>query len=335
MWVIKPERSVGANGLVSSEEEHVEGAEPQRSPAPLLERIRRDRQDLEAKIAKLKSYISASSDMMSKLKDVPDMKERYETLSATRADLVQNAVNLQQLLVKLKESENRASTLAGRERALAAETAARSEANFNELTRELPPEMVAELDPEDRANYEKKRELLSRINQSHEKLRAMEVEQQRLRMMKENVEWKLAEARANRMGLQEKAQELLHDMPGVHPAADATNWESTAAPDRSALASLNARVAALQSLPLEGLDAAAAEQLQERLRGLAEKRRQLDDMAEQLAQLQRQSQLEDRSPPTGDDEPAAPDQEQEQEQGQEPEAWLRSHADAMSGQRVR
>ncbi|XP_037071283.1 uncharacterized protein LOC119092426 [Pollicipes pollicipes] len=301
-----PERSVGANGLVSSEEEHVEGAEPQRSPAPLLERIRRDRQDLEAKIAKLKSYISASSDMMSKLKDVPDMKERYETLSATRADLVQNAVNLQQLLVKLKESENRASTLAGRERALAAETAARSEANFNELTRELPPEMVAELDPEDRANYEKKRELLSRINQSHERsgtlgsyfLRAMEVEQQRLRMMKENVEWKLAEARANRMGLQEKAQELLHDMPGVHPAADATNWESTAAPDRSALASLNARVAALQSLPLEGLDAAAAEQLQERLRGLAEKRRQLDDMAEQLAQLQRQSQLEDRSPPT-------------------------------------
>ena len=30
----------------------------------------------------------------------------------------------------------------------------------------------------------------------------MEAEQQRLRMMKENVEWKLAEARANRMGLQ-------------------------------------------------------------------------------------------------------------------------------------
>ena len=36
-----------------------------------------------------------------------DMKERYESLAATRADLVQNAVNLQQLLVKLKQSEVR------------------------------------------------------------------------------------------------------------------------------------------------------------------------------------------------------------------------------------
>ena len=33
-------------------------------------------------------------------------------------------------------------------------------------------------------------------------LRTMEAEQQRLRMMKESVEWKLAEARANRLGLQ-------------------------------------------------------------------------------------------------------------------------------------
>ena len=30
--------------------------------------------------------------------------------------------------------------------------------------------MLAELDPEDRANYEKKRELLKRINQSQEKV---------------------------------------------------------------------------------------------------------------------------------------------------------------------
>ena len=33
------------------------------------------------------------------------MKDRYESLTATRADLVQNAVNLQQLLLKLKQSE--------------------------------------------------------------------------------------------------------------------------------------------------------------------------------------------------------------------------------------
>ena len=30
--------------------------------------------------------------------------------------------------------------------------------------------MLAELDPEDRANYEKKRDLLKRINQSQEKV---------------------------------------------------------------------------------------------------------------------------------------------------------------------
>ena len=65
-------RLVGAAGAASSEDEPVEGADrPPRSPAPLLERIRRDRQDLEAKIAKLKGYISASTDMMNKLKDVP------------------------------------------------------------------------------------------------------------------------------------------------------------------------------------------------------------------------------------------------------------------------
>ena len=62
---------MGATGAASSEDEPPEGADHRRGPAPLLERIRRDRQDLEAKIAKLKGYISASSDMMNKLKDVP------------------------------------------------------------------------------------------------------------------------------------------------------------------------------------------------------------------------------------------------------------------------
>ncbi|XP_043226568.1 uncharacterized protein LOC122383834, partial [Amphibalanus amphitrite] len=159
-------RLVGAAGPASEEEDA--GAD-QRGPQPLLDRIRRDRQELEAKIDKLKGYISASSEMMNKLKGLPDMKERYESLAATRADLVQNAVNLQQLLLKLKHSENRAATLAGRERALAQETTARNEAAFSELTHELTPEMVAELDPEDRANYQKKRELLRRIDQSQEK----------------------------------------------------------------------------------------------------------------------------------------------------------------------
>lgn len=326
-------RLVGAAGT-SEEEEPPEGGDQQRSPAPLLERIRRDRQDLEAKIAKLKGYISASSDMMNKLKDVPDMKERFESLAATRADLVQNAVNLQQLLVKLKQSESRASNLAGRERALAQETTARNESAFSELTHELSPEMLAELDPEDRANYEKKRDLLKRINQSQEKLRTMEVEQQRLRMMKENVEWKLVEARSNRMGLQEKAHELLHDMPGVHPAADATNWESTAAPDRSALAGLNARVAALESVPLEGLGEEAAQQLRQKLQALAEKRQQLDAMATQLAQLTKLSAEEEvppeqPRPPTGD---SAAQQEPDQEQDQE---WQEQHVAAMAGQRSR
>lgn len=323
-------RLVGATGPASSEDEPPEGADQQRGPAPLLERIRRDRQDLEAKIAKLKGYISASSEMMNKLKDIPDMKERYESLAATRADLVQNAVNLQQLLLKLKQSESRATTLAGRERALAQETTARNEAAFSELTHELTPEMLAELDPEDRANYEKKRELLKRINQSQEKLRTMEAEQQRLRMLKESVEWKLAEARANRLGLQEKAQELLHDMPGVHPAADATNWESTAAPDRSALAGLNARVAALESVPLEGLDPQSSQQLRQKLQALAEKRQQLDAMAARLAQLTNLQEDEgapqgEPRPPTGDAGPAAA----------QPEQWQEQHAAAMVGQRAR
>jgi len=332
-----PAGAVGANGLVGSSEDEPSdmGPEgPQRSPAPLLERIRRDRQDLEARITKLKGYIQASSDMMSQLKDAPDMKERYEKLLATRADLVQNAVNLQQLLNKLKQSESRASALAGRERALAAETAAQNESAFTELAQELPAEAVADLDPEDRVNYEKKRELLKRINQSHEKLRAMETEQQRLRMMKENVEWKLAEARASRLGLAERAEEMLQDMPGgaVHPAAAATNFESTAAPDRSALETLNARVAALQSLPLEALDAATAEQLQGRLSQLAEKRQQLDGLAEQLRQLQLQSQLEDRpddSLPSGDG--ARPDSPVSREQAE----FMEQHVAAISGQRQR
>ena len=66
-------RLVGAAGAASSEDEPPEdaGAGERRGPAPLLDRIRRDRQDLEAKIAKLKGYISASSEMMNKLKDLP------------------------------------------------------------------------------------------------------------------------------------------------------------------------------------------------------------------------------------------------------------------------
>ena len=64
---------MGAAGAASSEDEPPEdaGAGERRGPAPLLDRIRRDRQDLEAKIAKLKGYISASSEMMNKLKDLP------------------------------------------------------------------------------------------------------------------------------------------------------------------------------------------------------------------------------------------------------------------------
>ena len=53
----------------------------------------------------------------------------------------------------------------------------------------------------------------------------------------------------------------------------------------SALAGLNARVAALQSVPLEGLEEEAAHQLRQKLQALAEKRQQLDAMAARLAQL--------------------------------------------------
>jgi len=118
----------------------------------------------------------------------------------------------------------------------------------------------------------------------------------------------------------------------VHPAAAATNFESTAAPDRSALETLNARVAALQSLPLEALDAATAEQLQGRLSQLAEKRQQLDGLAEQLRQLQLQSQLEDRpddSLPSGDG--ARPDSPVSREQAE----FMEQHVAAISGQRQR
>ncbi|KAF0304329.1 hypothetical protein FJT64_023836 [Amphibalanus amphitrite] len=61
-------RLVGAAGPASEEEDA--GAD-QRGPQPLLDRIRRDRQELEAKIDKLKGYISASSEMMNKLKGLP------------------------------------------------------------------------------------------------------------------------------------------------------------------------------------------------------------------------------------------------------------------------
>ena len=64
----------------------------------------------------------------------------------------------------------------------------------------------------------------------------------------------------------------------------------------SALAGLNARVAALQAVPLEGLEEEAAQQLRQRLQALADKRQQLDAMAARLAQLTKLSEAEAAPP---------------------------------------
>ena len=63
-------------------------------------------------------------------------------------------------------------------------------------------------------------------------------------------------------------------------------------------------MAALQSVPLEGLDQEAAQQLRQKLQALTEKRQQLDAMAARLAQLTKLSEgeqvpPEQPRPPTG------------------------------------
>lgn len=86
----------------------------------------------------------------------------------------------------------------------------------------------------------------------------------------------------------------LHCRRRVSVAADLTRGRPGGC---SALQLLNDRVMALQQLPSEQLEPAVAQQLQQRLQALKQKRQELDSMADQLAQLQRQADSEEPPPP--------------------------------------
>ncbi|XP_043230620.1 uncharacterized protein LOC122385960 [Amphibalanus amphitrite] len=117
------------NGL-SLEQEMSGGA---RSDSPslssnisqLLKSTRRDRADLEARLAQLRGFIQQTDEVMRGILESgdPALAAKYSHLAGTRRSLEQNAAHLQELLLKVTESEARARQLAERGRQLEAEEA--------------------------------------------------------------------------------------------------------------------------------------------------------------------------------------------------------------------
>ncbi|KAF0287149.1 Pericentriolar material 1 protein [Amphibalanus amphitrite] len=117
------------NGL-SLEQEMSGGA---RSDSPslssnisqLLKSTRRDRADLEARLTQLRGFIQQTDEVMRGILESgdPALAAKYSHLAGTRRSLEQNAAHLQELLLKVTESEARARQLAERGRQLEAEEA--------------------------------------------------------------------------------------------------------------------------------------------------------------------------------------------------------------------
>ncbi|XP_037069814.1 uncharacterized protein LOC119091251, partial [Pollicipes pollicipes] len=92
----------------------------------LLKSTRRDRADLEARLAQLRGFIQQTDEVMRGILESgdPSLAAKYSHLAGTRRSLEQNATHLQELLHKVAESEGRARQLAERGRQLEADEAA-------------------------------------------------------------------------------------------------------------------------------------------------------------------------------------------------------------------
>ena len=89
----------------------------------LLKSTRRDRADLEARLAQLRGFIQQTDEVMRGILESgdPALAAKYSHLAGTRRSLEQNAAHLQELLLKVSESEARARQLAERGRQLEAD----------------------------------------------------------------------------------------------------------------------------------------------------------------------------------------------------------------------
>lgn len=215
---------------------HERGQQQEMAPGEaitLLLRIRRDRVDVEHRLERVKDYITRTADAMTKLKDKPEMADKYRRLSAARAELVRNAVSLRQLQERLSSSENRAMELIG-ENELAnlpmdgSIIEGASETNENTSNTEVQRSTIggAVPDPDntanpsgsprnegagqetasisvgERAQLEKRSQLVQKIVETERRTHELEAKRKHLDQIKQDLRGKIAETRAARVDLQ-------------------------------------------------------------------------------------------------------------------------------------
>lgn len=299
------------NGTRHVESQSDEACEGEKSHRHLVEKIRADRMDLEQKIQNIKNHIETCSKVMKQLKKRPDNKEKYDNLTKTRASLVANAVHLQQLLKKLKQSESQAGQLADREQILTSEFGTNSNGVDGASSNGAPPISEQESStpkstPEKPEEEEKetKEELMRRIKHSQTQLRIMESQQQKLRTIKEEIQKKLTLSKLREIEIVpvtknddrlEQTKSFIsmspsQDESALREALNGSTGGTEGPPGATCSPHAGSHSPRGPSEPPDPSD------LQSRLAALQQRREQLDTMVQHLATLQ-QSAVSDPCPP--------------------------------------